>query len=1842
MESKVKIATRKVVNVETNLKTALEKKNTRLVNKYALQLRDTLDELDQVCISAEVDGADQGADFLLKANEVSELASTLTVEADEYLLGVEEAEEAVAIKKVNSAKLKEFSSLLACFRDGLSMPVDKLTLELDSAQHIGAIEKLISDRRKQMKVYEDQKIEFMSQIEEGDEEGQELEGLYRSTAQNLSTWVEAAIKFTGKSEQKEAKCERESKRGPGLKLDRLALPIFSGNIRNFAKFIREFENTVGLEFKDPTIKVMYLQNQCLSGKAKDLVRNLTTYDEVMSRLKEKYGNVSVVIDTVLKDIGDLKLHAEEPVAIITLSRTLEMAWDDMAAIKSTDEFCNVITLRTIEGKLPQRLQTLWAQEKTEHKYQCSKEAMSKLRVFIEKQRGIAEEVIAMRGKSADTVKIYQHKNRNDERKLVNSVNVGNPKKGACFRCGFTNHQVKDCKIPPTLKCRRCQRPGHIENACRKPPLTSNDQSGHGTDVKDTSSQPQNRQNGHNPGTENGSQGTKLLYNANIDSNVRLPIETVYTEFGPCLALWDSGSMLNLVSEGWVSSFGLRGKTCNLEFKVVDGSNRTVKTNIYEFSLKSKSNESKIIKAYGLDSLAASVNSLSEGSLKTVLQSLNSEIDINDINNPSGNIQLLLGSQLISDFPEVLDKNESICIMSSKYGTHSYFVVGQHVQVRERLNVSLLCNAQAVRVTPTHDICSAVVMQMEEMKDFMSVEELGIRPPPICRTCKNCKICRPASQFLSLREHRELSVIKSKICFDEQVGEWTASYPYKRDPSVLKDNYVSAFRALKRKENRLLKNAYLFENYSDQIKDFVKRGVIRKMKEEELKTWTGPVRYVDHREVIKEGSTTPVRIVINSSFRDGNDFSLNDILMKGPNVLTSLLQVLVKWRLFPVAFIGDISKMYHCVKTGELEANLRRLLWRECEQHRPPDIYCFEKVTFGDRPAGCIVVSALQATADMFSHLSKNAAEVLKQDSYMDDTLSGSNTAKEAKELSSAIQAIAMKGGFNYKKFIFSGEYEDNGESKSDEKALGILWEPSEDRIKIHIELNHNKKGKGVRTEAVKLEAIPFSRRICLRMVNGIFDPIGIATPCTVKLKILMKNHFVANEKYKKWDTPIEPDESIEWIKVLKEILKLKNIAVPRHPLSAPYPTLSKNGKFTLVCFTDASQSAMCAAVYVRYEAVTGEVDSGLLAAKTKVSPVKPATMPKLELCASLLGARLSAKLITSIEQGTEKCFDTKYFFMDSKIALGVINKGHLTDEFNGNCAAEIRGKTESFIFGWVATEDNIADLGTRGAAPENIGNGSEWQKGPSWLREPIETWPIEIYPLERLPVIDCVQKSDSVINIDKFSDINKLHKHTALCLKFVKSKGNGKKSMDCNWKKIKLSPDDYRNAELFWIKRVSKSVIPLYNAQKLQSLRPSLVWDESGHFMRVVTSGRLGQLLKIGYDIEELTILNQNHPYTKLVLKECHDLDHGSDDKAVWKSRNKFWIPNARKIVKRIRKECYRCRLLNKRNAQQLMAPLPDTRVLPTPAWTFTSLDLFGPLEHADMVRKRLKEKCWGVLFTCRVSRAVHLDLTQGYDTDSLLQAIRRFMSLRGAPKEFLADQGSQMIACSKEIAGILELIDWNMVEGWCAKRSISWKFVPPQAQHMNGVTESLIRSTKNILKQTLDGKRLTYAETQTVLHEAAQTLNCRPLGIYSRPGSDPLNGGPITPNHLLLGRATTCIPDQKFVNVSKTKRMRFIQTCIKEFWTKWKMVVFHSLVPQYKWHKTQRNLQVNDIVLLNDDAGIVGEYKMGRVHSINTGKDGLVRSVQVRCAKEGKISKNLLDRPIHKLCVIVPVEEQQ
>ena len=172
-------------------------------------------------------------------------------------------------------------------------------------------------------------------------------------------------------------------------------------------------------------------------------------------------------------------------------------------------------------------------------------------------------------------------------------------------------------------------------------------------------------------------------------------------------------------------------------------------------------------------------------------------------------KLNFGSSCITDFPVVKHKVGELCLMASNFGVYNYVVVGSHISSDEVCDVGTVCHAELIKITPLHNVCESVVSFVESnkrdhlLKDFASVEELGIRPPPICKSCQNCEICKPASQFLSLKEYRELNIIKTKLSYDETNKHWAVSYPFLKDPAVLSDNYSSALKALQRRENRLL-------------------------------------------------------------------------------------------------------------------------------------------------------------------------------------------------------------------------------------------------------------------------------------------------------------------------------------------------------------------------------------------------------------------------------------------------------------------------------------------------------------------------------------------------------------------------------------------------------------------------------------------------------------------------------------------------------------------------------------------------------------------------------------------------------------------------------------------------------------------------------------------------------------------------------------------------------------------------------------------------------------------------------------------------------------------------------
>ena len=130
-------------------------------------------------------------------------------------------------------------------------------------------------------------------------------------------------------------------------------------------------------------------------------------------------------------------------------------------------------------------------------------------------------------------------------------------------------------------------------------------------------------------------------------------------------------------------------------------------------------------------------------------------------------------------------------------------------------------------------------------------------------------------------------------------------------------------------------------------------------------------------------------------------------------------------------------------------------------------------------------------------------------------------------------------------------------------------------------------------------------------------------------------------------------------------------------------------------------------------------------------------------------------------------------------------------------------------------------------------------------------------------------------------------------------------------------------------------------------------------------------------------------------MKHVHEEDHTGVTKTLAKSRSKYWIIRGGRLSRKIRRECYRCRILDKEIIGQLMGPLPESRLTQALVFNVTSMDLFGPLSIKDTVKKRVQMKVWGVIFTCAATRAISLDVTESYSTDSILQTIRKFVTIR-------------------------------------------------------------------------------------------------------------------------------------------------------------------------------------------------------------------------------------------------------
>ncbi len=545
---------------------------------------------------------------------------------------------------------------------------------------------------------------------------------------------------------------------------------------------------------------------------------------------------------------------------------------------------------------------------------------------------------------------------------------------------------------------------------------------------------------------------------------------------------------------------------------------------------------------------------------------------------------------------------------------------------------------------------------------------------------------------------------------------------------MKDNYGQVFKYTLAQEKRLAKQGRT-EEFNEEFYKTVERGVFKEITREEMAAWDGPVNYISMVEAFKEGpqSTTPLRICMNSSLKQPQpvSLSLNDCLVKGPSALVDLFTVTLCIREHRYTLTKDLSKFYQRVDADPIAQNLRRVMWRGGDTPAEMKVYINTTVNFGDKPAGCIAIAAARETAAMDEGEFREAAWFLQNRTYVDDATAGADSMKRLRTLSGELEAVAKRGGFEFKETLMSGDKEDeNGEPH---KVLGLIWETEADCLRVDVKLNLGAKKAGLHLmKNVELDEEPekalpdvIMKRELWRVAQGQYDPPGLLCAFTIRFKILMRSIVEeTSQKVTSWDDPVPAGTNEEFRKVVSYLGELRAITFPR----AAEPKEEVVGKPMLLIFGDGSTAASCALAYLRWQMADGTVQCRLLAGKTRVAPKCKISVPRMELVGALLAVRLARKIRDSLQMELEAV----RYFTDSTAVLGMILRESATyQEFVGTRVSEIRTKsdpeTEWF---WIPGKLNIADMGTRPTVlPEDMGLGTPYQEGLPWMRESPEAWP---------------------------------------------------------------------------------------------------------------------------------------------------------------------------------------------------------------------------------------------------------------------------------------------------------------------------------------------------------------------------------------------------------------------------------------------------------------------------------------------------------------------------------------
>ena len=1080
--------------------------------------------------------------------------------------------------------------------------------------------------------------------------------------------------------------------------------------------------------------------------------------------------------------------------------------------------------------------------------------------------------------------------------------------------------------------------------------------------------------------------------------------------------------------------------------------------------------------------------------------------------------------------------------------------------------------------------------------------------------------------------------------------------------VMPDNRGYAKGRLKPVETKMLRDQGYSREYSAFMSNLFASGFAIRVPKERLKERG---YYLIHFGVYHP-TKKKMRVVFDcSAEKDG--VSLNSRLLQGPDLSNNMIGVLLRYRNGKIPFTADIEAMYHLVRIPVEHRKYLRFFWWEDNDCRKELIECEMCVhPFGAISSKSCVTFALHQTAlDNREVYGEEAMETLLTDFYVDDLLKSLDDEQETINLIKNTDGMCAAGGFNLTKFVctnqkvmeaipmekradgFKSAQEEQELIQSQiENPLGVRWKLHDDVLAFQI----------------SFQSDDGSRRGCLATISRVKDILGLAAPFLLKgRKILQK----VTTNSISWDQLLPNDEATEWAGWREDLLLLNDMVIQRCYRSGE---LGKVVDTTLHCFSDASFVGYGVACYLRLVDENGRVEVSLVMGKSRVSPLKPTTVPRLELTAATLSAKIAALLIGELKIPQLETF----YWVDNKIVLGYIsNKKRRYRVFVANRVRVIDEYTESKNWRYVATKDNPGDFASRGISPKETTKVDTWLKGPEFLRTSDESWRLadpdveiinddeEVKVEKKVNTVKLGESSVLEIFEERMSSWHRMIRVMAWILRFIvtcRKTGNRQhSSSQICLIPIHQKPQQGKVRERVEVKDITvenldhaeQRIIKLIQqrdfAEEMNELKKEKSKKRKGTLWRLDPFVDVDGVLRVGGRLtnakEDETfkfpaIIPKRRTCTKRLIEWHHNqIQHRGKHTTVCRLREfGLWIVNAGKEVGSLVFRCVRCKWLRGKFGEQMMANLPMSRTTVEPPFTYCGVDYFGPLLVKEG-RKTIKR--YGVLFTCFSLRAVHVEIASSLEADSFIQALRRFIARRGAVREIRSDNGTNLTGADNELKRAVKEMDQGKISAFLSEQGCDWmkcETNTPTASHMGGVWERMIRTVKSVLTSLLKSSpRVLDEETlRTFLTEAEGIVNSRPLTIENLHDPD---SEPLTPNQILTMKSRLVLPPPgvfQEADVYCRKRWRIAQHLANCFWSRWRKEYLQLLQPRQKWTSDKRNLKVDDVVLLKEEGVVRGHWPMGRVTEVHPSDDGLIRSVSVQAGR------SILKRPVNKTVLLV------